>query len=82
MFATGFGSRRVCWRDSAWPLRPRMVSRTPIRSVENCRRYGLPVEAYLKQLLQMLPGLTDETVIATLTPARIADARRRKSRVA
>ena len=50
--------------------------------VENCRRYGLPVEAYLKQLLQTLPGLSDETVIATLTPARIADARRRKSRVA
>lgn len=50
--------------------------------VENCRRYDLPVEAYLKQLLQTLPGLTDEAVIASLTPARIADARRRRSRVA
>jgi transposase len=50
--------------------------------VENCRRYGLPVEAYLKQLLHTLPGLTDESVIATLTPARIADVRRRTCRVA
>lgn len=50
--------------------------------VENCRRHGLPVEAYLKQLLQTLPGLTDEAVIATLTPARIAAARRRRNRVA
>jgi len=50
--------------------------------VENCRRYGVPVEAYLKELLQTLPGLSDEAVIATLTPARIADARRRKNRVA
>lgn len=47
--------------------------------VENCRRHEIPVEAYLKQLLQTLPSVTDEAVIATLTPARIAATRRRKS---
>lgn len=50
--------------------------------VENCRRHDIPVEAYLKQLLETLPGLTDKTVIATLTPARIAEARRRKTHAA
>ena len=50
--------------------------------VENCRRHGLPVEAYIKQLLETMPGVSDEAVIATLTPARIAEARRRKSSVA
>lgn len=50
--------------------------------VENCRRHGIPVERYLKQLLQTLPGVTDETVIASLTPARIADVRRHQPRIA
>lgn len=50
--------------------------------VENCRRNDLPVETYLKQLLQTLPGVTDKAVIASLTPAQIAKARRRKGRVA
>ena len=50
--------------------------------VENCRRHGIPVESYLKQLLQTLPGVTDEAVIASLTPARIAKIRRRKPHVA
>lgn len=50
--------------------------------VENCRRHGIPVEGYLKQLLQTLPGVTDEALVASLTPARIAEARRRKTRIA
>lgn len=50
--------------------------------VENCRRHGIPVESYLNQLLQTLPGVTDEAVIASLTPARIANVRRRKPHIA
>jgi len=38
--------------------------------------------AYLKQQLQTLPGVTDESVLATLTPASIAQARKRKTRIA
>ena len=48
--------------------------------VENCRRYEIPVEAYLKDLLTRLPGITDPEMIASLTPAKIAAARRRGSR--
>jgi transposase len=46
--------------------------------VENCKLHDLPVEAYLRQLLTVLPGVTDPEVIASLTPARIAAARRNK----
>lgn len=46
--------------------------------VENCRRFGVPVESYLKELLTVLPGVTAPETIATLTPARIAAARARK----
>lgn len=44
--------------------------------VENCKALGLPVESYLKELLSVLPGVTDPEVIASLTPARVAMARR------
>jgi hypothetical protein len=47
--------------------------------VENCKLHDLPVEAYLKELLSVLPGVTDPEVIATLTPARIAAARRKSA---
>jgi transposase len=47
--------------------------------VENCRRHGIPVEEYLCELLTRLPGETDPETIASLTPARIAAARRKKS---
>ncbi len=47
--------------------------------VENCRRHGIPVEEYLRELLTRLPGQTDPEVIASLTPARMAAARREKS---
>lgn len=50
--------------------------------VENCRRHELPVETYLAELLQRLPGLSDESIIATLTPAQIAATRKRQPRVA
>ena len=53
--------------------------------VENCKLHDLPVEAYLKELLTALPGVTDPEVIASLTPARIAAARQsapRRDRVA
>lgn len=53
--------------------------------VENCKLRDLPVEAYLKELLIVLPGVTDPEVIASLTPARIAAARQsapRRDRVA
>jgi len=52
--------------------------------VENCRRHGVPVEAYLRELLDKLPGLkaADEETIASLTPARMAALRSRKSRAA
>jgi hypothetical protein len=33
-------------------------------------------------LLETMPGVSDETVIATLTPAHLAEACRRKSSVA
>jgi len=47
--------------------------------VENCKLHDLPVEAYLKELLSVLPGATDTEVIASLTPARIAAARRKSA---
>lgn len=47
--------------------------------VENCRIHDLPVEAYLRELLTVLPSVTDPEIIASLTPARIAAARRNKS---
>lgn len=47
--------------------------------VENCKRHGVPVEIYLRDLLTRLPSTTDAQTIATLTPASIAAARRRKS---
>lgn len=40
--------------------------------------HDLPVEAYLRELLTVLPGTTDPEVIASLTPAPIAAARRNK----
>jgi transposase len=43
--------------------------------VENCRRFEIPVETYLKDLLTRLPGIPDPEVIASLTPAKIAAAR-------
>jgi hypothetical protein len=36
----------------------------------------------IETMLQTLPCVTGEAVIATLTPARIADARKRKTRIA
>ncbi len=50
--------------------------------VENCRRHDVPVEAYLRELLTRLPGLTDPETIASLTPARIAAIRHGKSAAA
>ena len=50
--------------------------------VENCRRHGIPVEGYLCELLTRLPGETDPEIIASLTPARLAAARREKSAAA
>ena len=50
--------------------------------VENCRRHGVPVEAYLRELLTRLPGQTDPETIASLTPSRIAAIRREKSAAA
>ena len=47
--------------------------------VENCRRFEIPVETYLKELLTRLPGVTDPKVIASLTPARIVAARTRRT---
>ena len=47
--------------------------------VENCKLHDLPVESYLRELLTVLPGVTDPDVIASLTPARIAGARRNKA---
>ena len=41
--------------------------------------HGVPVEAYLCDLLTRLPVTSDEETIAALTPARVAVARRRKS---
>ena len=50
--------------------------------VANCRRHGVPVEAYLRELLTAMPGVTDPEIIATLTPARIAATRARKFKAA
>ena len=50
--------------------------------VENCRRHGIPVEEYLCELLTRLPGETDLEIIASLTPASKAAARREKSAAA
>ena len=52
--------------------------------VENCRRHGVPVEAYLRELLDRLPGLkeADEETIASLTPRRMAALRSRKPKAA
>jgi hypothetical protein len=47
--------------------------------VENCRRFEIPVETYLKELLTRLAAITDPEEIASLTPARIAVARARRS---
>jgi len=45
--------------------------------IENCRRFELPIEDYLREVLEILPTLSDpETQAADLTPARIAAARR------
>jgi transposase len=44
--------------------------------VENCKAHGLPVESYLREVLTTLPGVTDGAMIASLTPARVAAARR------
>lgn len=43
--------------------------------VENCKRTGIPVESYLKELLEKLPGLSYPEAIAGLTPARLAAKR-------
>ena len=49
--------------------------------VENCHRYDVPVEDYLREVLGILPTLRDpETNAAELTPARIAAARRKDPR--
>lgn len=45
--------------------------------VENCKRHGVPVEPYLRDLLTRLPTTAGDEAIAALTPARIAAARRR-----
>jgi transposase len=45
--------------------------------VENCHRYGVPVEDYLREVLELLPTLKGaEEKAADLTPAKIAAARR------
>ena len=36
--------------------------------VENCKRHGVLVEAYLRDLLTRLTSTTDAQTIATLTP--------------
>ena len=46
------------------------------------RRYDIPVEEYLRELLTRLPGQTDLEIITSLTPARIAAVRRKKSAAA
>lgn len=49
--------------------------------IENCRRYDVPVEDYLREVLEILPTLRDpETQAAELTPASIAAARRKDPR--
>ena len=49
--------------------------------VENCHRYDVPVEDYLREVLGILPTLRDPgTNAAELTPARIAAARRKDPR--
>lgn len=46
--------------------------------VENCRLRGFPVERYLRELLTVLPGVSVSSVIAQLTPAQVAESRRRQ----
>ncbi len=48
-------------------------------SKKTCKRHGVPVEAYLRDLLTRLPSTTNAQTFATLTPASIAAARSRKS---
>ena len=49
--------------------------------IENCHRYAIPVEDYLREVLEILPTLKDrETEALDLTPARIAAARRKDPR--
>ena len=49
--------------------------------IENCHRYNIPVEDYLREVLEILPTLKDpETEAIDLTPARIAAARRKDPR--
>lgn len=50
--------------------------------VENCKRQGVAVEAYLRHLLEVLPVTTDPEAIAALTPSRIAAARSRNRNAA
>lgn len=50
--------------------------------VENCRRHGIEPEAYLAEMLNKMPVIHDPEVIESLTPARLAESRRRKIRVA
>jgi len=50
--------------------------------VENCRRHGIEPEAYLAEMLNKLPVTHDTALIEALTPARLAESRRRKPRVA
>ena len=50
--------------------------------VENCRRHGVPVEAYLRELLTRLPSLTNPETVARLTPSKIAAIRHGKSAAA
>jgi len=50
--------------------------------VENCRRHNLHPEQYLAELLTKLAANQDPEYAATLTPARIAQARARKSSAA
>jgi hypothetical protein len=45
--------------------------------VENCHRFEVPVEDYLREVLELLPTLKEaEEKAADLTPAKIAAARR------
>jgi hypothetical protein len=49
--------------------------------IENCHRYDVPVEDYLRKVLEILPTLRDpESQAADLTPASTAPARRKDPR--
>lgn len=50
--------------------------------VENCRRHGIEPEAYLAEMLNRMPVTNDPEVIESLTPASLAESRRRKISVA